>query len=101
MRIIAYAYEADYHCIDCTRNRFSDSPKARIKWTHEVDEHGVWNDSQFPTLDTEGNEIHPLFSTDEWVELDDSYLAENPIQHLACGDCHDIIETYTVEGVTA
>jgi hypothetical protein len=96
MRIIAYTYEADVHCIDCTRGRFADSPNARIKWTQEVDEHGVWNDSQFPTLDAEGNLVHPLFSIDEWQELDTSFLAENPTQYLACGDCHEIIDEYTV-----
>ena len=100
MRIIAYTYEADYHCIDCTRKRFSDTPTSRIKWTYEVDENGIWNDSQFPTLDTEGNLVHPLFSTDEWQEFDEGFLAENPTQYLACGDCHGIIDTYTVEGVT-
>lgn len=97
MRIIAYTYEADYHCIDCTRKRFSDTPTSRIKWTYEVDENGIWNDSQFPTLDTEGNLVHPLFSTDEWQEFDEGFLAENPTQYLACGDCHEIIETYTIE----
>jgi hypothetical protein len=116
MRIIAYTYEADAHCIDCTRNRFADWPNARIKWTHEVDVNGVWNDSQFPTLDNEGNEIHPLFSTDEWYDINKpSVFADgtcdhdwdwqcvcNDDQHLICGDCHEIIETYTIEsGVTA
>lgn len=95
MTIIAYAYEADYHCIDCTRTRFSDLPTARIKWTHDVDEHGIWCDAK----DREGNQIHPLFSTDEWQEFDESYLAENPIQYLACGDCHEVIEEYTNEEI--
>jgi hypothetical protein len=111
MEIIAYTYEADYHCIDCTRKRFSDTPTSRIKWTYEVDENGIWNDSQFPTLDTEGNLVHPLFSTDEWYDLDKpSVFADgtcdhywdwqcvcNDDQHLICGDCHEIIETYTIE----
>jgi hypothetical protein len=97
MKIIAYTYEADYHCIDCTRDRFADSPCASIKWTHEVDENGVWNDPQFPTLDNEGNLVHPLFSTDEWQELDESFLAETPTQYLACGDCRKTIDAYTEE----
>ena len=29
-------------------------------------------------------------------ELDESFLAENPTQYLTCGDCHDIIDEYTV-----
>ena len=86
MTIIAYTYEADYHCMACTFKRCG----------------GYWKDSTFPYLDSEGNLVHPLFSTDEWQEFDDSFLAENPTQYLACGDCHEIIDEYTVESeVTA
>ena len=96
MEIIAYAYEGNFHCIDCTRNRFSDTPASRIKWTYEVDENGVWNDSQFPTLDNEGNLVHPLFSTDKWQELDEVFLGGNLTQYLACGDCGTTFDSYTV-----
>ena len=80
MTVIAYTYEADVHCIDCTRKRFYYS---------------TWK--QLP-LDSDGNDIHALFSTDEWVEYDPSHLAENPTQYLACGDCHEVIDEYTHEG---
>lgn len=109
MRIIAYTYEADFHCIDCTVKRY--------KSHGFFDHHGEpWHSNYHARLerprldsegvhvyirDNEGNLVHPVFSTDEWQELDESYLAENPTQYLACGDCHEIIETYTVEGVTA
>lgn len=97
MRIIAYSYEADHHCIHCTLQRYQSGnfDKAPPDYPHYygdgVDEHGIGYDS----LDSEGNYVHPLFSIDEWQEFDESYLAENPIQYLACGDCHEVIEEYT------
>jgi len=98
MHIIAYTYEADYHCIDCTRKRFSDgrihgteSDKATLK--PSTDPNGIW----YEQLDSEGNFVHPLFSIDEWQEFDESYLSENPTQYLTCGDCHYVIDDYTHE----
>jgi hypothetical protein len=95
MDIIAYTYEADTHCIACTKKRFSDEQNASIKFTNFLDEHGIWNDPQFPTIDSEGNPIHPLFAIDEWQEYDEGFLADNPTQYLACGDCHEVIDEYT------
>ena len=51
-------------------------------------------------MTTKATPIHPMFSTDEWQELDEGYLAENPTQYLTCSDCwahgdHIIIEEYT------
>jgi len=108
MRIIAYTYEADYHCIDCTRQQYLQNtiylPGSPIygrrseKDEAKRDDHAILYDQE----DNEGNLVHPLFSTDEWQELDESYLAENPTQYLACGDCHETIDEYTVESeVTA
>ena len=82
MNIIAYTYEADTHCIDCTNKRFGATPTYRIH------------------RDNEGNLIDALFETDEWQELDEGFLEENPIQHMVCGDCHKIIDTYEVMGVS-
>tara|TARA_R100000306_G_C4307824_1_gene108581 strand:+ start:43 stop:327 length:285 start_codon:yes stop_codon:yes gene_type:complete len=94
MRIIAYTYDADYHCIDCTREQF----RQPLALDLDIDEHGIGMEIE----DSEGNFVHPLFCIDEWQELDEWYLAENPTQYLACGDCHEIIDTYTVESeVTA
>ena len=79
MRAIAYTYEADIHCIDCTNKRYESNGF-----------NGKYN-----ALDNEGNLVHPLFSTDEWQEYDSSFLSENPTQYLVCGDCHTIIDEYT------
>ena len=63
MNVIAYTYEADYHCIDCTKNRFGEDDLGYAF-----------------TVDNEGNPIHPVFSTDE-VSSD-----------AVCGDCLKEIE---------
>lgn len=56
--VIAYAYEADIHCADCAAKRFPTG-------------HGT---------DREGNEIHPVFDTDE-----------QDASGVYCGDCGDEI----------
>ena len=93
--ILAYTYEADYHCIDCTRKRFFylyvEPNRSIVTTNFETDENGIL----YSQTDNEDNRVHPLFSTDEWQELDDSYTSENPTQYLACGDCHTVIEEYT------
>ena len=103
MGIIAYAYEADTHCIACTVKRYQADgfdneygEKMLRSMGGAVDEHDV----NLFAHDYEGNPIHPMFSTDEWQELDEGYLAENPTQYLTCSDCwahgdHIIIEEYT------
>jgi len=103
MEIIAYAYEADTHCIACTVKRYEADgfnnqygEKMLRSMGGAVDEHDV----NLFAHDYEGNPIHPMFSTDEWQELDEGYLAENPTQYLTCSDCwahgdHIIIEEYT------
>ena len=92
MHIVAYTYDADIHCIACTVKQFAYFHTGEIRIAV-----GDWNGIYFNQEDSEGNLVHPLFSTDEWQELDEGFLAENPTQYLACGDCHEIIETYTIE----
>lgn len=57
--VVAYTYEADYHCIECTHRNFEG---------HE------W-------VDREGNDIHPVFASDEgwWAESHE------------CGTCRGLI----------
>ena len=98
--IIAYTYEADYHCIACTVKRFSDDGKVhgteedRAKFRPCTDDNGIW----YETTDSEGNLVHPVFVSDEWQEFDEGFLSENPTQYLACGNCHEVIEEYTHQG---
>jgi hypothetical protein len=92
MRVIAYTYEADHHCLDCTVERFQYDKQDWTDWNFTaIDENGIYIGQK----DKEGNSVHPVFSTDEWQEFDSFFLAENPIQYLVCGDCHTIIDEYT------
>ena len=100
MNIIAYTYEADYHCVDCTVKRYKahgfydrHGKQSRSNYGGQVDWHGV----HVYIHDSEGNLVHPLFSTDEWQEFDEGFIEENPTQYLTCGDCHEVIEEYTHE----
>lgn len=54
-RIVAYTYEADVHCVNCTNTRFGQY----IRFPRDTN--GIPLDS----TDREGNTIHPVFSTDE------------------------------------
>lgn len=70
--IIAYTYEADVHCIDCTRECADVGLLKRVPPLRlDTDEHGI----AFDLIDREGNPVHPVFSTDE-----------HDFTH--CGDCH-------------
>lgn len=85
-RIVAYTYDADVHCPDCTRARFSHFPVEGPRLDRLRDEHGIATpDSEYemkfglapgtsgPT-DREDNPIHPVFDTDEH-------------EFTHCGDC--------------
>jgi hypothetical protein len=91
--IIAYTYDADYHCIHCTIKQFAYFHTGDIKFqnaqdkTSNVDYWGIYVEQK----DSEGNFVTPVFATDEWQEFDPGYMQENPIQILACGTCHDEI----------
>jgi hypothetical protein len=71
-RIIAYTYMADVHCVGCT-----------AEWA-ESDGNG-----HLTGIDGEGNEIHPIFPWDEWIDPD-----VEGTQTLICGTCHGEIERY-------
>lgn len=79
MRIIAYTYEADYHCPECAKQRFGTNPQA------DNDEHGL-----DPNIcDIEGNPIHPVFSTDETEYRDED---TGIMRKHHCGDCETVIQ---------
>lgn len=71
MRIIGYTYEADVHCVDCTRKRFPrESAPADYPYT---DSAGV----PLTARDREGNVVHPI------TDIDESANTEH------CGDCRE------------
>ena len=106
MNIIAYTFEADYHCIPCTVKRFAYFHTGNVR-EEGVDWYGIYTDQ----VDSEGNLVHPLFSTDEWQNFNQPSVFEDgtcdhdwdwqcvcsDTQYLTCGDCHEVIEEYTHE----
>jgi hypothetical protein len=75
MSILAYTYEADVHCPDCTAHawaaiRLPGSPGAPL------DEHALPADM----TDWEGNPVHPVFNTAE------------QLSPLFCSDCGEEIK---------
>lgn len=91
MRIIGYAYECDTHCPECTYKRFTT--KANRQSEH-LDEHGLPNPAP---LDADGNEIHPMFSTDDYSyhnddECDDDECNDDKcpmyVKNHTCGNCN-------------
>lgn len=85
MRVIGYAFDADLHCVGCTWRRYPLPDKAFYQERDRagrflpfpVDEHGIWEGY----ADSEGNELHAIFSTDECLEEAGSW---------ACGDCREL-----------
>jgi len=59
MRIIAYNYDADMHCVACTQARFK--PQKLCVPLIE----GVNIDEFIVPADRDGNPIHPVFDIDE------------------------------------
>jgi len=76
MRVIAYDYEADHHCLECTARRFGPA-------TDDCE-------------DGEGNPIHPVLDTDEWY-ADEQYLGITGDAQLVCGDCGEVIEEVQID----
>lgn len=70
---IAYTFEADYHCPDCTLERFGRDSRGDIAGEGAED--------------AEGNPIGAVFPWDEWFEP-----TESGPQTLACGTCGEVIE---------
>lgn len=87
MNILAYAYDADIHCIDCAQEAFARfGPMHNVSHAHgygyvetlsdgstiELDENLIPIDEE----DSEGNPLSPMFSFEQ-----DEY----------CGDCGEAI----------
>lgn len=74
MQPLAYTYEADHHCRECTIERFG----------------GSGNFIAEGAIDNEGNMVGALFSWDEWYAND--IFEGNSEAVLNCGTCHSEID---------
>lgn len=81
MKLIGYTYDADYHCVACTTRQFG----AKLDHPQLVGK----------ALDSEGNEVHPLFDTDEWWANDT--FEGNSFATLNCSECGYEMSTYKGE----
>jgi hypothetical protein len=67
MEVIAYTYEADYHCINC----------AIVRWPLSVLKDGA------------KHEVNPVFDTDEWYA--NAMHEGKTRESLSCGTCGEVI----------
>lgn len=85
MRIIGYTYNADCHCVGCTQAYHADG------W-FDIDTGGPEGDAldehdiPYGATDSEGNPIHPIFSTSEGSIGEDGNEMD-----IICGDCLGVI----------
>lgn len=72
--IVAYAWCADICCPECTKAAYNVNvlkPDAHSPNYGHFDEHNLPD-----MIDREGNRVHPVFSTDEYIPA-------------YCGSCHE------------
>ena len=81
--VIGYTFDADYYCVACTERLHPGSTDWRAEGFDPADH-----------TDSEGNEVHPLFGSDEWWEPSEyAPLAfERGPQTLYCSNCHGEID---------
>jgi hypothetical protein len=77
-RVIGYTFEADVHCVQCTLERHRTHPFA-LEYPEGMDKRPDENGLPYAAVDTEGNSVHPTFSTDE-----------NATEEH-CGDCGEAL----------
>ena len=93
MKIIAYTYEADFHCPACARKACALGELDPGDTVRGYDEHEI----PFDQTDREGNRVHPVFSLDE-LPCDLSVEAGG-YTPVTCGDCRAIIKEASPERV--
>ena len=98
MTVIAYAYDADHHCESCMYDYARSIPFSEYKDMEYEDAYSYNGNNGIFDLkalveggiirDRENNEIHPLFSIDEWYNIGEG------TQTLNCSDCGALLDTY-------
>jgi hypothetical protein len=98
--IIAYAYDADIHCPYCAEGEHGPLARGDVCATcgrygsacaHGYEPNRALYDEHYVhplSTDNDGNEVHPIFSTDEWCsEYDRAFGC-----WLECSDCRRTLE---------
>lgn len=87
MDVVGYTYEADCHCIGCTKARFDRGGFSLVAASKDDDTSKLdENDIAYCATDREGNLIHPIFG-DEELQLND----DNEPMDCMCGTCRGTI----------
>jgi hypothetical protein len=101
MKVVGYSYDADTHCVDCTR-KYAEQNASLDEMFKEFYPSSVDIDRLIETMsDSEGNPLHPIFEIDEagdcpthcgdcGVFIDDSWNGDT-MNYAACA-----IEAYVV-----
>ena len=91
-QIMAYIYERDYHCVDCTLKQFKVLP---------IFQQQDW-EGQIPLKieDSEGDFVTPVSHDTEWQNFDYGYIEDNPIQILKCVSCHEEIDRWKESSIS-
>ena len=85
MPIIAYIYDADMHCVECTQTRHANGGFT-VRCDGPAGEDADENDIPYGATNRKGNLIHPVFETDE------GQLDENGDKvPVCCGTCCKLI----------
>lgn len=87
--VIAYTYDADYHCAGCAIARFGEHPNSPA---------GAYPWCRDDVPDAEGNIPYPVFGDSEWWDV--SPDATYP-QSLVCATCGGTIDTLGKDGYRA
>lgn len=82
MDVLCYTYDADHHCVECTK-----------KYIHEwfcPDSAKMFYNGDTQLEDGEGNPIRAMLDNEEWYAND--IYDGNTKATLTCGTCGELIE---------
>jgi hypothetical protein len=74
-RIVGYAYDAAVHCVSCTKEAHGRE-EFYVTLPRGTEDDFDMHDLPMQMEDQEGNEVTPVFSTDDGAEMQ------------TCDDCH-------------
>lgn len=113
MTVLGYSYDADHHCESCILRYATSVPYSEYDFTAGgTRSHNPYTDADITLThapgiislgkaieleiirDSEGNAIHPIFSTDEWHNYSGEDENDDTPQTLTCSDCGVVLDTY-------
>lgn len=99
--VLGYAFDADIYCLECTQEYCKDKLKEQ-GWLLERE---AFNDLTLEELtrivkDSEGNDLHPVFDTDEQINFDQPCGSWSPDTHeIIVQEANYFEESYMIEKI--